>query len=218
VSTGDLFGDLSCTSDGAEQLGADAVILRGFALAEADAIVEAVTAISAVSPFRQLLTPGGRRMSVAMTNAGALGWVSDDRGYRYQAVDPQTGQPWPALPRSLLTLAGRAAATAGFAEFAADVCLINRYLPGARMGLHQDRDEADFGHPIVSVSLGLAATFLFGGLTRTERPLRTCLSHGDVVAWGGDARLAYHGVMPLKPGHHPKLGACRLNLTFRRAG
>lgn len=218
MTTGDLFGDSSASAGDPEPLATDAVILRGFAMAGATVLLEAVTEISTISPFRQLLTPGGRQMSVAMTNAGSLGWVSDRRGYRYQSLDPQTGKPWPPMAPALAILAGRAAAAAGFAGFVPDGCLINRYLPGTRMGLHQDRDEVDFSQPIVSVSLGLPAIFLFGGLARRDRPLRARLSHGDVVVWGGTARLAHHGIMPLESGDHPVLGACRLNLTFRRAG
>lgn len=213
--TADLFGYTQ--ADGPEAIGKDAVILRGFASVDAPTLLQAVTDVAAISPFRHLLTPGGLRMSVAMTNAGSLGWVSDRRGYRYQSIDPQTGQPWPRLSQALLDLAGRAAATAGFEAFVPDVCLINRYVPGTRLSLHQDRDENDFDQPIVSVSLGIPAIFLFGGLARHERPLRAWLSHGDVVVWGRSARLAYHGVLPLKPDHHPVLGATRINLTFRCA-
>lgn len=215
---GDLFGDAAAGASEPQRIAQDAVILRGFALPNAAVLLAAVSEIAKVSPFRHLMTPGGRQMSVGMTNAGSLGWVSDRQGYRYQSLDPQTGKPWPTLPRPLLDMAGGAAKAAGFSGFIPDVCLINRYLPGTRMGLHQDRDEADLDQPIVSVSLGLPATFLFGGLARNDRPLRTCLFDGDVVVWGGAARLAFHGVLPLKPGDHPTLGAVRLNLTFRRAG
>lgn len=156
-------------------------------------------------------------MSVAMSNCGAAGWITDRNGYRYARHDPVTGSPWPAMPEAFAALAAAAAQQAGFPGFAPDACLINRYEPGARMSLHQDRNEADFGHPIVSVSLGLPAVFLFGGTAREARPLRLPLSHGDVLVWGGPARLRFHGVMPVKPGHHPLLGAARLNLTFRKA-
>jgi alkylated DNA repair protein (DNA oxidative demethylase) len=157
-------------------------------------------------------------MSVAMTNCGPLGWVSDRRGYRYDAVDPDTGRPWPAMPAAFRALAARAAEAGGFARFEPDACLVNRYAPGTRLTLHQDRDERDFGAPIVSVSLGLPAVFLFGGDTRGGRPLRIPLRHGDVVVWGGPARLRFHGVAPVEDGVHERLGACRINLTFRRAG
>jgi alkylated DNA repair protein (DNA oxidative demethylase) len=216
--TGDLFDDTHASESEVESIATNAMVLRRFALAEAAVLIQAVSDISIVSPFRHLLTPGGRRMSVATTNAGSLGWVSDHRGYRYQARDPQTGRPWPALPQALLDLAGRAAVAAGFEPFAPDVCLINRYVPGTRMGLHQDRDETDFDQPIVSVSLGIPATFLFGGAKRSDRPRQVRLLHGDVVVWGGATRLAFHGVQPLKQGHHPMLGATRVNLTFRCAG
>jgi alkylated DNA repair protein (DNA oxidative demethylase) len=192
-------------------------LLGGFAYDAADALFAALQAVAAVSPLRHMVTPGGRRMSVSMTNCGPAGWVSDNAGYRYVAVDPETGQPWPALPPVFLNLAARAAAAGGFARFVPDACLINRYAPGARLTLHQDRDEQAFDAPIVSVSLGLPATFLWGGPTRGARPRRLRLVHGDVVVWGGPARMAFHGIDPLKPGDHPLTGAARYNLTFRRA-
>ncbi len=195
-----------------------ALLLRGFALAAEAELLAAVEAITAAAPLRHMQTPGGQRMSVALSNCGALGWVSDRAGYRYSALDPDSGRPWPALPAVLAELAGRAAAAAGFADFCPDACLVNRYVPGARMGLHQDRDERDLRQPIVSISLGLPALFLFGGLQRSERALRVPLGHGDVLVWGGPARLRYHGVLALKEGEHPRLGAQRINLTLRRAG
>ena len=195
-----------------------ALLLRGFALAAEAELRAAVEAITAAAPLRHMQTPGGQRMSVALSNCGALGWVSDRAGYRYSALDPDSGRPWPALPAVLAVLAGRAAAAAGFADFCPDACLVNRYVPGARMGLHQDRDERDLRQPIVSISLGLPALFLFGGLQRSERALRVPLGHGDVLVWGGPARLRYHGVLALKEGEHPRLGAQRINLTLRRAG
>lgn len=194
-----------------------AVVLRAFALADAASLLDAVARLVAAAPFRHLQTPGGQTMSVAMSNCGARGWVSDRRGYRYAETNPASGLPWPPMPAPLADLARRAAAEAGFGGFAPDACLINHYTPGSRMGLHQDRDEADLTQPIVSVSLGLPAIFLFGGATRSERPRRLPLEHGDVVVWGGPARLFFHGIAPLKDGHHPATGTCRLNLTFRRA-
>ena len=194
------------------------MLLGGFALADEAALANDLRAIVTRAPFRHLQTPGGLRMSVAMTNCGALGWVSDRAGYRYVAHDPESGQAWPALPPSFRNLAQRAAAHGGFPRFEPDACLINRYRPGARLTLHQDKDERDFSAPIVSVSLGLPATFLFGGDTRSERPVRVPLVHGDVVVWGGPARLRFHGVQPLKSGEHPVFGALRINLTFRKAG
>jgi alkylated DNA repair protein (DNA oxidative demethylase) len=173
--------------------------------------------IATRSPFRHMTTPGGFRMSVAMTNCGRFGWVSDRRGYRYDHMDPDTGQPWPLLPAPFSTLASEAAAAAGFARFAPDACLINRYEAGARLTLHQDKDEQDFSQPIVSVSLGVPAVFLFGGANRTDKPRRVALEHGDVVVWGGPTRLHYHGVLPLKEGHHPLTASHRFNLTFRKA-
>lgn len=195
-----------------------AVVLRGFARAQAAELISAVASVANIAPYRHMTTPGGFRMSVETTSCGALGWVSDRKGYRYAALDPERARPWPPMPVALAQLAHRAAAQAGFADFAPDACLINRYAPGTRMSLHQDRDERDFTQPIVSVSLGLPATFLFGGLRRADRPLRVPLFHGDVVVWGGPARLRYHGVLPIKDEHHAALGACRINLTFRKAG
>ena len=192
-------------------------VLRGFALPQAQALIDVVTEVSARAPFRHMTTPGGRAMSAAMTNCGELGWVTDAKGYRYVAEDPQSGAPWPAMPAVIRDLAAAAAAEAGFA-FAPDACLINRYLAGACMGLHSDADEPDDGAPIVSVSLGLPATFLFGGATRTAPTDKIALQHGDVVVWGGALRRAYHGIAPLKAGDHPVLGAQRLNLTIRKAG
>ena len=194
-----------------------AVLLRGFASADAPALMQAVKEISAAAPFRHLITPGGHRMSVAMTNCGEAGWVSDRSVYRYDARDPEMGKPWPPLPDVFLSLAMRATAAAGFAGFTPDVCLINRYEPGTRLSLHQDRDEHDYCQPIVSVSLGSPAVFLFVGAERSERPRRILVEHGDVAVWGGPARLFYHGVAPLKPGLDPLLGSSRINLTFRKA-
>ncbi len=209
----DLFAD----RDPAE-LAPGARLLHGFALGAADGLMAAIAAIAAAAPFRRMETPGGRAMSVAMTSAGPLGWTSGRRGYRYDPADPASGRPWPDLPAGFADLAARAAAAAGFAGFVPDSCLVNRYDPGARMALHQDRDEADMGQPIVSVSLGLPATFLWGGAARGDKAVRVPLHHGDVVVWGGPARLAFHGIAPLKAGDHPATGACRYNLTFRRAG
>lgn len=193
-----------------------AMLLGGFARAFEAPLIEAVRAIVERAPFRHLVTPGGHRMSVAMTNCGAVGWVSDRTGYRYDAIDPDSGQPWPSMPDVFARLAREAAAKAGFADFCPEACLINRYEPGAKLSLHQDKDELDFAHPIVSVSLGLPATFLFGGMNRSDKTLRYRLTHGDVVVWGGPSRLAYHGVMPLADGEHPLLGRQRINLTFRK--
>jgi alkylated DNA repair protein (DNA oxidative demethylase) len=201
-----------------ESIAPGAFLLRGFALDQAEALLQAVQQIIAVAPLRHLLTPGGRVMSVAMSNCGALGWVSDRTGYRYSSADPLSGQPWPSMPACFSDLATRAAAEAGYEGFAPDACLINRYEPGARMSLHQDRDESDPGAPIVSVSLGLPAVFLFGGLQRSDHPARWRLAHADVAVWGGASRLAFHGVSPLADGDHPRAGRQRINLTFRRAG
>jgi alkylated DNA repair protein (DNA oxidative demethylase) len=213
----DLFDNL-LADDGAGDvtLGPGAAILRGFARPHETALVEAFRAVIADAPFRHLITPGGYRMSVAMTNCGAVGWVSDRSGYRYAPIDPDSGKPWPAMPEAFADLAAKAAAHIGFAGFRPDACLINCYEPGARLSLHQDKDELDLDAPIVSVSLGLPAVFQFGGMARSDRPARHRLTHGDVVVWGGPSRLAYHGVMPLTDGEHPLLGRQRINLTFRK--
>jgi alkylated DNA repair protein (DNA oxidative demethylase) len=202
----------------AQPLAPGALVLRGFALAHEDAVVAALSQVVARAPLRQMITPGGFRMSVAMTNCGAIGWVSDASGYRYDSRDPDSGRSWPSMPPAFAELATSAAARAGFDGFVPDACLVNRYDPGARLTLHQDRNERDFGAPIVSVSLGLPAMFLFGGIRRAVRPLRVPLRHGDVVVWGGPARLRYHGVAAVRPGHHPRIGAHRINLTLRKAG
>jgi alkylated DNA repair protein (DNA oxidative demethylase) len=194
-----------------------AVLLRGFARDAAAALIEEIDRIADVAPFRNMVTPGGFRMSVAMTNCGQFGWITDRKGYRYAATDPGSGRAWPAMPPRFRDLAGRAAAAAGFAGFAPDSCLINRYVAGTRMSLHQDKDEADFAAPIVSVSLGLPAIFLWGGAKRGDKPRRLHLDSGDVVVWGGPARLNFHGVDTLAEGADARTGNCRFNLTFRKA-
>ncbi|MDB5876044.1 MAG: alpha-ketoglutarate-dependent dioxygenase AlkB [Ramlibacter sp.] len=193
------------------------MLLRGFAKPIESELIADIGAIAAQAPFRHMVTPGGHSMSVAMTNCGRIGWVTDPGGYRYDANDPESAKPWPAMPPSFCRLAAQAAVAAGFASFMPDACLINRYAPGARMSLHQDKDELDFAAPIVSVSLGLPAIFLFGGLKRSDKPRRFRLEHGDIAVWGGPARLAFHGVAPLADGEHAQLGRQRINLTFRRA-
>jgi alkylated DNA repair protein (DNA oxidative demethylase) len=201
----------------AERLADGATWLHGFAAAVAPELMEALRQVETAAPFRHMVTPGGYRMSVGMTNCGQAGWVSDPRGYRYDPADPETGVRWPPIPAVFERLAAGAAEAAGFPEFAPDVCLINRYEPGAKLSLHQDKDERDFSAPIVSVSLGLPAVFLWGGLRRSDRPRRIRLESGDVVVWGGPARLVYHGVAPLADGEDPLTGRCRINLTFRTA-
>jgi alkylated DNA repair protein (DNA oxidative demethylase) len=204
--------------DEVQTLGSGAVLLRGFAMPSEDVLLEDLEGVIAKAPLRHMVTPGGHRMSVAMTNCGALGWVTDRTGYRYDCVDPASGEPWPRMPLSFLQLACEAASRAGFEGFMPDACLVNCYEARSRLTLHQDRNEQDFRAPIVSVSLGMPAVFLFGGLKRTDKAARVPLEHGDVVVWGGRARMRYHGVMPLKAGHHALLGARRINLTFRKAG
>jgi DNA oxidative demethylase len=198
-------------------LGDGAMLLRGFARSIDAVLLGALTNVVRDAPFRRMVTPGGWTMSVAMTNCGDVGWVTDRGGYRYDPIDPETGRPWPPMPAIFSDLASQAAAAVGFAGFAPDACLINRYEVGARLALHQDRNESDFSSPIVSVSLGLPATFLWGGQSRAARPRRVPLVHGDVVVWGGAARLTFHGVHPLAEGRHPQTGNLRYNLTLRKA-
>ena len=198
------------------ELAAQACVLHGLALAFEGALLASIETITGNAPFRHLVTPGGYVMQVAMTNCGRLGWVSDRRGYRYAGQDPQTGLPWPALPPVFLELAAQAAQAAGFDDYVPDACLINRYATGTRLSLHQDRDEDDRVAPIVSVSLGLPATFLFGGFARGDNTVRVPLAHGDVVVWGGADRMRFHGVLPIQPGRHAVLGEQRINLTFRK--
>lgn len=209
----ELFDDLAADVE----LGPGARVLKGFALAESRQLLAQIAAIAGQAPFRHLTTPGGHAMSVAMTNAGRTGWVSDRRGYRYEPADPLSGQPWPAMPPLFADLARRAAAALDFDDFEPDACLVNRYAPGSRLTLHQDQDEKDLGAPIVSVSLGLPATFLWGHETRGGKLRRVCLVHGDVVVWGGPSRMIFHGVDVLKDGEHPLTGGLRYNLTFRAA-
>jgi alkylated DNA repair protein (DNA oxidative demethylase) len=194
-----------------------AALLAGFALLWESELLAALERVVNAAPFRHMVVPGGRRMSVAMTSCGAVGWVTDRSGYRYVEQDPESGRPWPPMPDVFATLAASAAAQGGFPGFAPDACLVNRYEPGARLSLHQDKDEKDFEAPIVSVSLGLPAVFLWGGKQRSDRVKRMPLRHGDVVVWGGPARLTFHGVAPLADGEHPLVGRRRINLTFRKA-
>jgi alkylated DNA repair protein (DNA oxidative demethylase) len=213
----DLFESVPDQRPARQAMAEGAVLLRGLVKPVETDLIADLRAIVAQAPFRHMLTPGGHRMSVAMTNCGSTGWVTDRTGYRYDADDPESREPWPAMPLSFRELAGQAAARAGFDGFAPDACLINRYQPGARMSLHQDKDEHDFGAPIVSVSLGLPAIFLFGGLKRSDRPNRYRLEHGDIAVWGGPMRLAFHGIAPLADGDHAVIGRQRINLTFRKA-
>ena len=218
VIAADLFETDALGALADETLEPGAHVLRGFALAEADALLEGIDAVTRAAPLRRMETPGGFRMSVAMTNCGALGWVTDRRGYRYDRVDPLSGTPWPPMPAAFHRLASAAAAAAGFDGFEPDACLVNRYEPGAKLSLHRDADERDFSQPIVSISLGAAAVFLWGGERRADAVRRVPLGHGDIVVWGGPARMRHHGVLPLKAGGHPRLGAHRFNLTLRKAG
>jgi alkylated DNA repair protein (DNA oxidative demethylase) len=214
--TTDLF-DSTEILPSREQIAEGAMLLRGFARPIQHDLLSAIETITAQAPFRHMSTPGGYQMSVAMTNCGALGWVTDRTGYRYDGIDPTSRKPWPEMPPIFRELAGQAAAQAGFAGFRPEACLVNRYEPGARLSLHQDRDEKNYDEPIVSVSLGLPATFLWGGLKRSDKTVRYRLEHGDVVVWGGPSRLVFHGVAPLADGEHALLGRRRINLTFRKA-
>ncbi|MHC8386733.1 DNA oxidative demethylase AlkB [Pseudomonas sp. MDT2-39-1] len=215
----DLFADAEPEqAPRREQIGEQSYVLRGFALPRLDQLLPALEAVLTAAPFRQMVTPGGFTMSVALSSCGTWGWTTDRSGYKYTRNDPQTGQPWPEMPQVFFELAQAAAQEAGFADFVPDSCLINRYIPRAKMSLHQDKDEGSYAAPIVSVSLGLPATFLFGGFERSDKSQRVPLLHGDIVVWGGVDRLRYHGVLPIKDGHHPRLGEQRINFTFRTAG
>ena len=213
----DLLDGLTPTDASAVPLAEGAVLLRGYVSAEQAALLAALRPVIEAAPFRHMVTPGGYTMSVAMTNCGRVGWITDRRGYCYQPRDPESGRPWPAMPALMLDVAVRAAAAGGFNGFVPDSCLINCYGPGARLTLHQDRNENDFAAPIVSVSLGLPAVFLWGGLRRGDRPRRLRLESGDVVVWGGPSRLAFHGIDALAEGENSLTGRCRINLTFRNA-
>lgn len=217
--TSDLFAeDALQQPSGREQIGEQSYVLKGYALPWIERLLPELRHVLAQAPFRQMVTPGGFTMSAALTSCGELGWTTDASGYRYSHLDPRSQQPWPALPDALRELAVQAAADAGFADFAPDACLINRYVPGAKMSLHQDKNERDYGAPVVSVSLGLPAIFLFGGHARSDKPQKISLFHGDVVVWGGVDRLRFHGVMPINEGVHPVMGPQRINLTLRTAG
>lgn len=215
--TRDLFDTMAPPEPTQEVIAEGAMILRGVALPFAADIMTALGSIVDQAPFRHMVTPGGFVMSVAMTNCGDAGWITDRTGYRYGRLDPESGRPWPAMPSCFSRLAIVAATETGYPDFVPDACLINRYEPGARLTLHQDKNERDFANPIVSVSLGLPATFQFGGFSRKAAIRKYALYHGDVVVWGGPARLRYHGVAELKEGEHATLGRMRINLTFRRA-
>jgi len=217
--TFDLFADAEPEQQPRrEQIGEQSYVLRGFALPWLERLLPALEEVLAAAPFRQMVTPGGFTMSVALSSCGQFGWTTDLSGYRYTRLDPQTAKPWPMMPEVFFQLAQAAAQAAGFTGFAPDSCLINHYIPGAKMSLHQDKDEHSYAAPIVSVSLGLPAMFLFGGFARRDKSQRVPLFHGDIVVWGGVDRLRYHGVLPIKDGHHPKLGEQRINFTFRTAG
>ena len=213
----DLFADALPPAASVEQIGPCSSVLRGFATPYLERLLPALESVLDQAPFRHMVTPGGFTMSAALSSCGSFGWMTDQRGYRYTATDPQTGNPWPAIPDVFMELAQAAALKGGFPGFHPDACLINRYVPGAKMSLHQDKDEKHYQWPVVSVSLGLPAIFLFGGFQRQDKAQRIALMHGDVVVWGGEDRLRFHGVLPIKAGHHPLLGEQRINFTFRHA-
>lgn len=214
----DLFSTSNQASSDVEVLDSGVMLLQGFVLNQADTLKTEIDMIATQSPYRQLITPGGLKMSVTTTSCGELGWHSDEYGYRYVREDPLTDRPWPAMPDTFLEIAHRAAQLCGFQNFKPDACLINRYLSGNKMSLHQDKNERDFSAPIVSISLGLPAIFQFGGLNRSDPVAKLKLHHGDVLVWGGASRLRFHGVLPLGQGTHSVWGNQRINLTFRRAG
>ena len=217
--TADLFADDALQQPaGRERIGEQSCVLRGYALPWIERLLPELRQVLAQSPFRQMVTPGGFTMSAALSSCGELGWTTDATGYRYSPVDPRNQQPWPTMPEGMRQLAIEAAADAGFAHFTPDACLINRYVPGAKMSLHQDKNERRYSEPVVSVSLGLPAIFLFGGHERSSKPQKVSLFHGDVAVWGGVDRLRFHGVMPIRDGVHPIMGPQRINLTFRTAG
>ncbi|UXV17193.1 DNA oxidative demethylase AlkB [Pseudomonas fluorescens] len=217
--TADLFAEDALQQPARrEQIGEESYVLRGYALPWIERLLPELRQVLAQSPFRQMVTPGGFTMSAALSSCGELGWTTDTAGYRYSPLDPRSQQPWPAMPSALRELATLAAAEAGFSEFSPDACLINRYVPGAKMSLHQDKNERSYNAPVVSVSLGLPAIFLFGGPERSSKTQKISLFHGDIVVWGGVDRLRFHGVMPIKEGVHPVMGPQRINLTFRTAG
>ncbi|WP_339533000.1 DNA oxidative demethylase AlkB [Pseudomonas mucidolens] len=217
--TADLFAeDTSQQPAGSEQMGEQSHVLRGYALPWVERLLPELRHVLAQAPFRKMVTPGGFTMSAALSSCGELGWSTDRTGYRYTPLDPDSQQPWPALPDSMCQLAVAASAEAGFTLFEPDTCLINRYVPGAKMSLHQDKNERDYAAPVVSISLGLPAVFLFGGHQRSDKTQKISLFHGDVVVWGGVDRLRFHGVLPIKEGTHPQMGPQRINLTFRMAG
>jgi DNA oxidative demethylase len=215
----DLFDDLPLLAEDLHTvLAPGAVLMRAFGRADDVDILQAVESVIAQAPLRHLQTPGGYTMSIQTTRCGSMGWVSEPGGYRYAPSNPSTRAPWPAMPQCLLDFAVRAATEAGYPDFVPDSCMINQYLPGNKLGLHQDRDERDLRAPVVSLSLGLPAIFLFGGLQRTGKTQRYRLAHGDVVVWGGPSRLAFHGVLPVADGDHALVGRRRVNVTFRKVG
>ncbi|WP_092404718.1 DNA oxidative demethylase AlkB [Pseudomonas sp. NFACC02] len=216
-ATLDLFDDDTPQPLACENIGPRSFVLRGFALPFIDRVLLSLASVLTRAPFRNMVTPGGHTMSVALSSCGQFGWTTDRSGYKYTRIDPQTGKPWPEMPEVFMELARSAADAAGFAGFVPDACLINRYIPGAKMSLHQDKDEQGYEWPVVSISLGIPAMFLFGGHLRSDATQRVPLFHGDVVVWGGEDRLRFHGVMPVKQAEHPQLGEQRINFTFRKA-
>ncbi len=199
------------------QISPDAVLFKAALKPVASSLLEEIRTISGANPFRQRKTPGGQLMSAAMTNCGAWGWVTDADGYRYSDIEPETGRTWLPIPAVWIQWVNLFCQRAGLGTFNPDACLINRYAPGAGMGLHQDKDEKDLAIPIVSFSLGAPVLFRWGGLNRQEPVSEFLLEHGDVLVWGGADRMRFHGVKKLRRYQHPLTGHYRYNLTFRQS-
>jgi len=195
-----------------EEIFPGAVLMRSLALPQDNEFFTAAEAIIAARPLHHTTTPSGLPMGVMVTDCG------DSRAFanRWDTANPERMRLWPPMPPLLRDFAIRCAVRSGFPQFRPDACHINRYQAGTKLGLHQDRHECDWTQPIVSLSFGLECIFLLGGLQRTDKPRRILLEHGDVIVWGGPSRMRFHGVQPLKPGHHPLTGPYRYNLTFRK--
>jgi len=195
-----------------EEIFPGATLMRGLAQAQDGEFLEAMQGVLSAAPLHHATTPTGLPMGVMVSDCG----TPEAFRRRWDPANPAVRQMWPPMPRALLDFSLRCAVRAGFPLFRPDTCHVNRYQAGTKLGLHQDRHECDMSQPIVSVSFGLECVFLLGGLERTDSPKRILLEHGDVIVWGGPSRMRFHGVQPLKPGHHPLTGPYRYNLTFRK--